>query len=394
MFSKSTKTDSLKEIISYSYPKLHTGKEWYIGFNAFDPASGTMKRKKIKINHIEKITERRRFASGLIYRLSQKLENGWNPWIESENSNAYHTFKEVCDNYRNYLIKRYNDDNLRLATMRSYISRLNMLEKWNKSREVPITYIYQFDRLFISKFLDYIYIELDNTVCTHNHYLVWLGNFSSYLTEKMYLSTKPTEGMQTIRKSKSTPSKTRKNLKEADIIRLRDYLTDRNKSFLLACYLLYYTMIRPREMSFLRIQYIHLKKQTIFVPGEISKNRKDAVVTLPAKVIHLMLDLQIFDYPGDYYLFSKDFKPGTQYRSPKHFGDYWVRYVKEKLKFPKTYQFYSLKGTGITNMLHNCKDVLSVRDQARHSDISTTNIYAEKEEEDANEKLVHYNDIL
>lgn len=45
-------------------------------------------------------------------------------------------------------------------------------------------------------------------------------------------------------------------------------------------------------------------------------------------------------------------------------------------------------------MLHNCKDVLSVRDQARHSDISTTNIYAEKEEEDANEKLVHYNDIL
>ena len=55
MFSKSSKTDPLKEIISYSYPKLHTGKEWYIGFNAFDPASGTMKRKKIKINHIEKM---------------------------------------------------------------------------------------------------------------------------------------------------------------------------------------------------------------------------------------------------------------------------------------------------------------------------------------------------
>ena len=47
MFASKSENSSIKEIIGYSYPKLYTGKEWYIGFNAFDPASGNMRRKKI-----------------------------------------------------------------------------------------------------------------------------------------------------------------------------------------------------------------------------------------------------------------------------------------------------------------------------------------------------------
>ena len=117
MFASKSENSSIKEIIGYSYPKLYTGKEWYIGFNAFDPASGNMRRKKIKLNHIEKITERRKFASGLIYRLSKQLENGWNPWIEAENSKAYHKFNDVCERYKNYLQKLFSDGNLREKTL-------------------------------------------------------------------------------------------------------------------------------------------------------------------------------------------------------------------------------------------------------------------------------------
>jgi len=73
MFQNSTSTNNIKEILSFTYPKLYTGKEWYVGFYAYDPSKGDMRRKKIKINHIESITQRRRFASGVIYRLSTKL---------------------------------------------------------------------------------------------------------------------------------------------------------------------------------------------------------------------------------------------------------------------------------------------------------------------------------
>lgn len=89
---------------------------------------------------------------------------------------------------------------------------------------------------------------------------------------------------------------------------------------LLASYILYYCFIRPAEMVGLRLNDISLKKQTIFVSDNISKNRKDGTITLPSKVIHLMLDLHIFNNPGDYYLFSDGFRPGKTKRSEKCSG--------------------------------------------------------------------------
>lgn len=75
---------SIKEIKSFTMPKLYIGKEWYIGFMAYDPSRGDMRRKKIKLNHIEKIGDRRRYADNLVKRLIPKLESGWNPWIEAD----------------------------------------------------------------------------------------------------------------------------------------------------------------------------------------------------------------------------------------------------------------------------------------------------------------------
>ena len=47
---------SLQEIISYTLPELYVGKEWYVGFYAFDPVLGKMRRKRIKINFIKGTT--------------------------------------------------------------------------------------------------------------------------------------------------------------------------------------------------------------------------------------------------------------------------------------------------------------------------------------------------
>ena len=44
---------------------------------------------------------------------------------------------------------------------------------------------------------------------------------------------------------------------------------------------------------------------------------KDGTITLPATVIHLMLDLGIFNYPSHYHLFS------TVFRFEKIYHRYW-----------------------------------------------------------------------
>lgn len=142
-------------------------------------------------------------------------------------------------------------------------------------------------------------------------------------------------------------------------------------------------------MARLKIGNINLAKQTIYIEDTISKNKKDGTITLPVKVIHLMLDLNIFASPSSYYLFSDGFTPGKNKVSEKVFRDYWARYVRKDLKLPDTYKFYSLKDTGITDMLRH-QDVLSVRDQARHSSILMTDTYTPHDIQKANEVIKSY----
>ena len=68
--------------------------------------------------------------------------------------------------------------------------------------------------------------------------------------------------------------------------------------------------------------------------------------------------------------------------------------MRKDLKFSDRYKFYSLKDTGITNMLRANTDVLSVRDQARHSSILITDIYTPKDIREANRLLMNYKGVL
>ena len=391
MFVQNSAQSALKEVIGYTYPNLYTGKEWYVGFYAFDPVAGKMRRKKIKINFIEKAADRRRYAGELCKRISRKLDQGWNPWIESENPRAYHTFTEVCEKYRRFIEKMFADGNYREETYIGYASYLRNMVKWNQGRKVPITYIYQFDRMFVSEFLDYVYIDRENTAQTRDNYLTFLRVFSSYLVQNSYLKERPTEGVSVL--GKRMRKKQRTIIPDGDMVRLYDYLFEKNKYYLLACYILHYCFVRPKEMSKIKISNFSIKNQTIFIPDTISKNKKDACVTLPKKVILLMIDLGVFNNPGDYYLFSSGFRPGVEYKSEKSFRDFWTRYIRKDLKFPAKYKFYSLKDTGITSMLKKY-DTVTVRDQARHADILMTDTYTPHDIQRANELIVNHEGIF
>jgi hypothetical protein len=78
----------LTQIVSYTPPRLYTGKEWYIGWYSYDPVLQVQRHKKIKLNHIQSKIERRKYANDLIARIYEKLRRGWNPWIASEESKS------------------------------------------------------------------------------------------------------------------------------------------------------------------------------------------------------------------------------------------------------------------------------------------------------------------
>lgn len=41
--------------MGFTYPRLHTGKSWYVDFTSFDPATGTMRRKKYMLDSVKDI---------------------------------------------------------------------------------------------------------------------------------------------------------------------------------------------------------------------------------------------------------------------------------------------------------------------------------------------------
>ena len=143
-------------------------------------------------------------------------------------------------------------------------------------------------------------------------------------------------------------------------------------------------------MSFLKVGDFSVEKKTLLLHGSNTKNHNDAVLTVPDHVMRLMVGLGIFNYPGNYYLFGEQFMPGRERRSEKSFRDYWNKKVRKELGLTDHYKFYSLKDTGITNMLRANTDILTVRDQARHSSILITDIYTPKDIKAANGILVRY----
>lgn len=389
---KKQKNNKQNEIMSFTFPRLVTGKEWYIIFYAFDPAKDAMRRKRIKLNHIEKITERRQYAAGRIKQIFKELDQGWNPWIEDQNEKAFRKFEDVCQQYRIYIDKLQADGILRPDTHRDYTSQLRNIETWNKEKNKnSITYIYQFNKSFISDLLEEMYIGRGNSAVTRNNYLTFVRIFCTFLLEKQYLHTNPSEGISFLRKSKI--KKIRTVIEEKDIIKLCNYLEKNNKHFLLASYILHYCFVRPKEMSYIQLKHFDLKKQTLYIPGDVSKNGNSATVTLPTKIIHLMLDLEVFKHPSSYYLFGDKFKPNAEHKYSKQFTDFWSKTIRKELNFPDTYQFYSLKDTGITEMLRKY-DPLTVRDQARHSSIEMTNKYTPQGVDRANPLIVQHEGVF
>lgn len=378
----------LNALKSYTLPEVHAGKESYIAFYAFDPLSGKLKRKRIKINFVKgSAREKKKYVSDFVKRIILKLESGWNPWVEGENASAYKLFDDVIKQYKDYITKLFRDDVYREETYVGYISYCSNMQDWNHVQKVPITYIYQFTTEFCTRFLEEVYVVRDNAAITRDNYLTFLKTFAKWCIQKCILKQDPTEGMT--RLGKKHYKKKSSQISNPDLARITDYLERKNKHYLLACYILYYCFIRPKEMSRLKLANFNLKEQSIYLQGDITKNREDGVITLPAKVIHLMVDLCIFNSPADYYLFSDGFMPGKEQHSEKQFRDYWKRHIRPDLKLKDTVKFYSLKDTGITNMLRSY-DTLSVRDQARHSSILMTDIYTPHDIQAANPLIKNY----
>jgi len=371
--------------IDYKPARYHTGKDCYISYYALDPKEQKLKIKKIRLNNIKSAAERKKMATRIILRVNNRLEKGWNPFIENQSNPEYKLFKEACEMYLKSLTHSLKNDLIRKATYDSYTSYMNVILEYNEERIEPIKYMYQFNKEFVRDVLDHVYEDKQNSTRTRDMYLAFLRVISGFFVERGFITYKPTETFHSITKKGST-RKNRTVIADETLVKIWEWLGEHNPNYLLGCYFCYYCFIRPHEISLIKIGDVNLQNSTIVLYAEQTKNKRDAVVTIPDTMLQLLKTLKIDKYPKDYYVFSENFAPGETYKSGKNFRDYWHRSLTKALRLPDKYKFYSLKDTGITKLLYHVPAIV-VRDQARHHSLSMTDKYTPLEIIEANERI-------
>lgn len=379
--------DSSRNIVGYLPARIVEGSRWYVIIYAVDPETGTMKRKRYGVPQGRTKNARREYARELCDALNARLKTGWNPFFRLADPREYTALEEVLNIYLKQLLKMQQDGLRRSNTYADYKSRLSQFMRWNKEQPKPVFYVYQMKADVIDRFLDWLWVDQQLTPRTRDNYLQTISTFCEWMKSKGYVGENPTASIQKLQ-GKRKVEKNRTVIPKEEMIRIRDWFQEHDRHFLLACYLEYYCFIRPRELSYIKIGDVNVSKGTIAIPASQSKNKKAAVVTVPDTVMKLMVDLKVLEKSSDWFLFSWDFLPGKEHRLSKYFADGWHKMAKA-LKLPSQYKFYSLKDTGITDLVKDGVDLLAVRDQARHQSLQITDLYTPLNSRNGNEILRH-----
>lgn len=151
---------------------------------------------------------------------------------------------------------------------------------------------------------------------------------------------------------------------------------------MLAVVLIYNCFIRPGELRKLRCGHIDIREGVIRMPGSITKNGDDSVVTIPDIILPFVKSFETFKHPNSYYVFGR----GLKIHPHQPCGHNTMNYRHAKLlnglvsegqlKDIKGLTLYSWKDTGDQDMARTKEvDVLTLRDHNRHKSLETTQKY-------------------
>ncbi len=349
---------------------LHKSKDGYrIEYYVINPVTLKMTRQRLRVDKIFKAYKRKRDAlihiDGIIEGINAKLRTGYNPFFEGEDSRLYEKLTSVAEKFITEKKKELRPD-----TMRSYSSFVTMFigyfNRLNQNQTASMV-----NKSLAVKYMDYVYTERNVSNRTYNNHIKMARVFFNWCVEKCYAKENPFNQIKPKRKEEKKriliPAETRKEM--------RDWLTEHNKGLMLVSWLVYYSLIRPAEIRRIKIADVSLKNHCIAIRGDNAKNHHTRYATITEEIERFLVENNYLNAPMNQYLIGNTYRPSDTMASHTHFQKHWIQ-MRKALDLPKEMQLYSLRDTGITEMLKSGIPDLTVMQHADHSDLSITSIYA------------------
>ena len=368
--------------VDYIPAQLKENKVWRIVYYVKNPITEVLERKHPRVKPLKSITERRKLAKRMVQEINKRLESGWNPFYQNKGTKELTKFTDTLHIYLKRIKKEFDEDNLRFDSFKTYRSQLNILENYLETIGAKEMLAYKFDVDFVGNYLDYIRYDLGRSARTRDNYLSFLGTLSSFLLSKKYITANPTTEFSKINKKVKKRVLIPENLRKL----IFNYWEDKNVNYLVLCMTCYYCLIRRTELTKLRVGDVSLIKSTIWIDATDSKNKKSNSVTIPNELLPFLID-HLKDAKQTDYLFSNDnFTPGQNKIHPDRITKNWAR-MRKLLGINNNIDWYSLKDSGITDLLRAGVPLISVRDQARHHSSSQTDTYTPKDIREADKNI-------
>lgn len=374
-----------KMLVSHLPARLVKGNVWYIVFYQIDPIDNQRKRFRntFDLNRIKCLKQRVDHARKLIMEINERLPYGY-PW------DVGYASKKMSKSLREAMelaLKHSNTGNK--STSRMYKSVSKYLMEWAETNLLDEIDVSEFSKSMFLDFLD----SLKITNRSKNVYVGVLKALFNHLLEREYIIMNPADG---IKKLKEEPKK-RRDLNEYELKAIIEELRSDIKleGFLIACMFIYYMFIRPAELARLKIEHIHLDKGVIILTEDMTKNRRNAVVSIPDEFLHWLRKHGNFNFPKKHFVFSKLFIPGPEPISPLAFNSkfgYILKrlYKRKQLKNIDGLSIYSLKDTGNRDLRKNLTDIVDLMRHNRHSDLKTTMRYNQDGQNERIEGVVNW----
>jgi integrase len=337
----------------------------YIEFYIWSIEKNKLLRRRVydksKVNEIEVLKINSKLKKGNAYLLSdseieqkRKLKNKLNTLAVDA----------LLDAYEN------STSRMRGKSTNSYKTAVTLFCKFLKENFQGIE-LRNLDAPIMEQFLNFYQKEKKWAAKTRNTYSQNISTLMNDLKKLGYIKENPFVGFAT-QKEKNSSSHRAYNARQRQII--KEKISIENPQLWLMCCFLFYTFVRPNEVRQLKISYIELENNKIFIPASISKNGCDGRVDMPVQLRQILIDNKIFDYPSDFYILGKDGKPSKDCHVRYAFSKKY-KIFRDNLGLDKEYTLYSWKHTGVSESYKNGIDVLEISQQCRHADLNETRNY-------------------
>lgn len=357
----------------YIPAKLVEGQSrWYIEYSYLDGKKGMVReRPTYNLNRIKDINERRAEADRIVNELNRhKLPKGF-PKIDIQDLHNMFLDEAVKQGFE------INCRNARKKTKSSYRSVVNHFLNYIRIKKLDKKPIHKFGVFEAVAYLDETQIEKKLAPRTYNSYRIRLMAIFNVLKKKEIITSNPWEKTEKMKPQDAN----RRRFSEAESKAVFNFVWEHDQMMTLSIILLYFCFIRPGEQRDLKVNNIDLKRGIITVPGNISKNKETEHVTIPKKVIPLLLAIGVHKWDPNNYIFGEGIKPHPKKRcgsnSMRERHNSILRRMQKKglIRDITGLQFYSWKDSGAMMMVDHDINIYDVMRQLRHKELSTTQIY-------------------